>query len=328
MTEKTISDIGEFGLIKLISHDLIYRPEFVKIGPGDDGAVYSVPDGFDQVISTDTMVEGIHFTSVTMSAYDVGWKLCASNFSDMAAMGADPIGFVISAAFPEKLYASWVEHCYEGIRDCCKEYRVNLLGGDMTGSVSDIIMTGTVVGIVPKDTAVRRSGARRGDVVFVTGHPGDSAGGLYALLHENKEYRGLIEKHKHPRPQIAWGTLLREAGASSLNDISDGISREINEIAEASGVSIKIDKSFIPVSAEALEYGRKSGIDPLSWALDGGEDYELIGTISREDFEKVKNRPGIKKIGVVTDKPGKGVFLEQEGHLELLEVHGYDHFGR
>lgn len=108
MTEKTISDIGEFGLIKLISHDLIYRPEFVKIGPGDDGAVYSIPDGFDQVISTDTMVEGIHFTSVTMSAYDVGWKLCASNFSDMAAMGADPIGFVISAAFPEKLYTSWV----------------------------------------------------------------------------------------------------------------------------------------------------------------------------------------------------------------------------
>ena len=85
MTEKTISDIGEFGLIKLISHDLIYRPEFVKIGPGDDGAVYSIPDGFDQVISTDTMVEGIHFTSVTMSAYDVGWKLCASNFGDMAS---------------------------------------------------------------------------------------------------------------------------------------------------------------------------------------------------------------------------------------------------
>ena len=196
----------------------------------------------------------------------------------------------------------------------------------MTGSVSGIIMTGTVVGIVPKDTAVRRSGARRGDVVFVTGHPGDSAGGLYALLHGNKEYRGLIEKHKHPRPQIAWGTLLREAGASSLNDISDGISREVNEIAEASGVSIKIDKSSIPVSAEALEYGRKAGIDPLSWALDGGEDYELIGTISKEDFEKVKNRPGIKEIGVVTDKPGKGVFLKQEGHLELLEVHGYDHF--
>ena len=116
------------------------------------------------------MVEGIHFTSVTMSAYDVGWKLCASNFSDMAAMGADPIGFVISAAFPEKLYTSWVERCYEGIRDCCKEYRVNLLGGDMTGSVSGIIMTGTVVGIVPKDTAVRRSGC----LLYTSPSPRDS----------------------------------------------------------------------------------------------------------------------------------------------------------
>ena len=114
--EETVKDVGEFGLIDRIAKDLIYRPELVVIGSGDDGAVYRVPAGYDQVISTDTMVEGIHFIKKTMRPSDVGYKLCASNFSDMAAMGADAIGFVISAALPEQLPVSWVESLYEGIR--------------------------------------------------------------------------------------------------------------------------------------------------------------------------------------------------------------------
>ena len=147
--EETVKDVGEFGLIDRIAKDLIYRPELVVIGSGDDGAVYRVPAGYDQVISTDTMVEGIHFIKKTMRPSDVGYKLCASNFSDMAAMGADAIGFVISAALPEQLPVSWVESLYEGIRECCSSYRVNLLGGDVTGSPGGVILTGTVVGMVP-----------------------------------------------------------------------------------------------------------------------------------------------------------------------------------
>ena len=145
--EETVKDVGEFGLIDRIAKDLIYRPELVVIDSGDDGAVYRVPAGYDQVISTDTMVEGIHFIKKTMRPSDVGYKLCASNFSDMAAMGADAIGFVISAALPEQLPVSWVESLYEGIRECCASYRVNLLGGDVTGSPSGVILTGTVVGM-------------------------------------------------------------------------------------------------------------------------------------------------------------------------------------
>ncbi|MEE0028677.1 MAG: AIR synthase related protein, partial [Dialister sp.] len=160
--EETVKDVGEFGLIDRIAKDLIYRPELVVIGSGDDGAVYRVPAGYDQVISTDTMVEGIHFIKKTMRPSDVGYKLCASNFSDMAAMGADAIGFVISAALPEQLPVSWVESLYEGIRECCASYRVNLLGGDVTGSPGGVILTGTVVGMVPKGRAVTRSGARFG----------------------------------------------------------------------------------------------------------------------------------------------------------------------
>lgn len=195
--EEIVKDVGEFGLIDRIAKDLIYRPELVVIGSGDDGAVYRVPAGYDQVISTDTMVEGIHFIKKTMRPSDVGYKLCASNFSDMAAMGADAIGFVISAALPEQLPVSWVESLYEGIRECCSSYRVNLLGGDVTGSPGGVILTGTVVGMVPKGCAVTRSGARFGDLVFATETLGDSAAGLSALLAGlQEEYPSLCERHQ------------------------------------------------------------------------------------------------------------------------------------
>lgn len=324
---ETIKDVGEFGLIDRIAKDLIYRPELVVIGSGDDGAVYRVPSGYDQVISTDTMVEGIHFIKKTMYPSDVGYKLCASNFSDMAAMGAEAIGFVISAALPEDLPVSWVESLYEGIRACCSSYRVNLLGGDVTGSPCGVILTGTVVGMVPKGRAVTRSGARFGDLVFATETLGDSAAGLSALLAGlSEEYPSLCERHQRPRPQIKLGSALRAAGATSLNDVSDGLSSEINEIAKASQVEIELFREKIPISAEAAKLGAYLAKDPVDWALTGGEDYELIGTISEENFRKLDPSLPISVIGQVV-KAGRGcVYLSDRGKWQKLAAKGYDHF--
>lgn len=324
---ETIKDVGEFGLIDRIAKDLIYRPELVVIGSGDDGAVYRVPSGYDQVISTDTMVEGIHFIKKTMHPSDVGYKLCASNFSDMAAMGAEAIGFVISAALPEDLLVSWVESLYEGIRACCSSYRVNLLGGDVTGSPCGVILTGTVVGMVPKGRAVTRSGARFGDLVFATETLGDSAAGLSALLAGlSEEYPSLCERHQRPRPQIKLGSALRAAGATSLNDVSDGLSSEINEIAKASQVEIELFREKIPISAEAAKLGAYLAKDPVDWALTGGEDYELIGTISEENFRKLDPSLPISVIGQVV-KAGRGcVYLSDRGKRQKLAAKGYDHF--
>lgn len=324
---ETIKDVGEFGLIDRIAKDLIYRPELVVIGSGDDGAVYRVPSGYDQVISTDTMVEGIHFIKKTMHPSDVGYKLCASNFSDMAAMGAEAIGFVISAALPEDLLVSWVESLYEGIRACCSSYRVNLLGGDVTGSPCGVILTGTVVGMVPKGRAVTRSGARFGDLVFATETLGDSAAGLSALLAGlSEEYPSLCERHQRPRPQIKLGSALRAAGATSLNDVSDGLSSEINEIAKASQVEIELFREKIPISAEAAKLGAYLAKDPVDWALTGGEDYELIGTISEENFRKLDPSLPISVIGQVV-KAGRGcVYLSDRGKWQKLAAKGYDHF--
>lgn len=325
MKNKTVKELGEFECIKRISKNFIYRPEFVKLGSGDDAAIYTVPEGFDQVISTDTMVEGIHFLKSTMSAFDVGYRICAVNFSDMAAMGADPIGFVLSIAMPDELPMSWLESCYDGLREICKKYKVNILGGDITASNQGVILTGTVVGIVKKDKYITRSGANVGDVVFVTGTVGDSAAGLSALINGySNEY--LLKRHRRPEPRIDWGQCLLQNNATSLNDISDGLSRELNEIAVSSNVVIEIDSSKIPISKETECMAKKLGKNPLNWALNGGEDYELVGTVSKENWEKIKLKKGISAIGFVKSKGQSFVEISYNGNIEKLYAKGYDHF--
>lgn len=327
MKEKTVTDIGEFGCIRHILKDFIYRPESVKLGAGDDGAVYVTPPGYDQVISTDTMVEGIHFTKETMSFSDVGYRICAVNFSDMAAMGAEPVAFVLSLALPKDLSLEDLENCYHGIRECCRKYSVNLLGGDMTASLGGVILTGTVVGIVPSDRAVKRSGAQVGDVVFVTETVGDSAAGLAAILHQcDTDFPSLTKRHRRPEAQIQLGKMLREAGATSLNDVSDGLSQELNEIAAASKVIINLDKDKIPLSEETIRLGKRLGTDPLNWAFTGGEDYELAGTMSRKNWEKIKGSLPVIEIGIVCDKGAGQVFIKSKNETVLMIPKGYDHF--
>ena len=213
------------------------------------------------------------------------------------------------------------------VRACCSSYRVNLLGGDVTGSPCGVILTGTVVGMVPKGRAVTRSGARFDDLVFATETLGDSAAGLSALLAGlSEEYPSLCERHQRPRPQLKLGSALRAAGATSLNDVSDGLSSEINEIAKASQVEIELFREKIPISAEAAKLGAYLAKDPVDWALTGGEDYELIGTISEENFRKLDPSLPISVIGQVV-KAGRGcVYLSDRGKRQKLAAKGYDHF--
>lgn len=324
--EKTAASAGEFGCIEAVCHDLLYRPELVKLGAGDDGAVYVSPPGMDQVISTDTMVEGIHFTAETMDAADVGWKLCTANFSDMAAMGAEPAQFVISAALPKKLPLSWLEACYEGIRAACRRYRVNLLGGDMTGSRQGVVLTGTVVGLVPSGTAVPRSGAREGDLLVLTGPVGDSAAGLEAIFRGRaREFPELVSRHRRPVPRVEAGAVLREAGIRALDDITDGLASESHEVAAASGQDLILEKNRIPLSEEARRAGEAFGIDPLHWAFTGGEDYALLGAGPEEAVRRAAEQIPLTVIGRVAG-PGGRVWLEADGRLLLLPRCGYDHF--
>lgn len=323
--EPVIADAGEFGTIRAITHDLIMRPDLIEVGPGDDAAVYHVPEGYDEAISTDTMVEGIHFNSVTMNPSDVGYKLAMSNFSDICAMGGIPTGLVVSAALPKDLPLSWFTSCYDGIREACRKLHANMLGGDMTGTTKGIILTGTAVGMVPHGKAVTRGGARKGDLVAVTGIPGRSGAGLLALMNGwGNEFPDSVLGHRRPSPSPELASLIREAGATSMNDISDGLSSELNEIAAMSHVDIEIDRDKIPLTEEIQKISEKSGRDKFSFALNGGEDYELVFTIPEKGLEMLKNRP-VTVIGQVTGE-GSHVFLKENGKKLLLTPHGYHHF--
>ncbi len=321
-----LSDLGEAGCIRRISHDFIFRPERIRLGAGDDGAVYVPVPGCDEVISTDTMVEGIHFTKETLSPADVGCKLCAANFSDMAAMGAKPNGIVFAASLPADLPLSWIDGCYEGIRSMCRRYRVNILGGDMTGSRQGIVLTATVIGSVTEGTAVPRSGARPGDVVAVTGPAGDSAAGLEAIRRNLDGFPHICEVHRRPQPQIDLGDFLRVRGASSMDDISDGLSTELSEIASAGGVTVEVSREKIPLSDEASRLGAVIGYDPVSWALTGGEDYQLLFTMAPDIFEAVSRLRPVVRIGTVTAESLGEVYMISQGKRERLYPGGYDHF--
>ena len=324
--KETVGDVGEFGLISRLCHDLIRRPESVVVGAGDDGAVYRLPHGMDEVISTDTMVEGIHFTKETMAPEDVGWKLCIANFSDMAAMGAEPREFVVAASLPADLSVDWISRCYDGIRAACAAYGVNLLGGDVTGSRQGVVLTGTVVGVVPKDGAVRRSGARVGDVIFLSDTVGDAAAGLAAILAGDEVlFPEIVRRHRRPTAEVETARILREAGAHALNDVTDGVASEANEIAAASGVNLILAADAIPVSSETEKAAKRYGTTALSYALSGGEDYALLGTMAAENFETVRDAAGLVAIGRVAEGSGQ-VFLQEKNDLRLLEKNGYNHF--
>lgn len=331
MTEpkrETVRDVGEFGLIRKISGHFIYEPSSVVLGAGDDGAVYRATPGFDQVISTDTMVEGIHFTAKTMSAEDVGWKLCIANFSDMAAMGAVPKQLVISASLPDDLDAEWPVRCYDGVRAACRNYGVNLLGGDVTGSRQGIILTGTVVGEVPEGGAVTRSGAKEFDTVFLVGTVGDSAAGLDAIsAKESAMFPQAVNRHRRPEALVTAAGILRKAGVHSLNDVTDGIAGEAREIAEASGVDLILDETWLPISEETRRAAARYGKNPVDYALCGGEDYALLGTMDPLAFKDVQEKVGAVAIGVVRSGQGEA-FLERNGECVKICRGGYDHFKR
>ncbi|WP_026698510.1 thiamine-phosphate kinase [Alkalicoccus chagannorensis] len=316
--------MNEFDWIRSIQPDHIRR-DTVRCAIGDDAAVTAGTNPMDTVYAVDTMVEGVHFTKETMPVDAVGWKALAANVSDLAAMGAEPLYYLVSIAVPKE---GWTQEettiLYDGMKKLAEQENMDLIGGDTVSTKDKLVLTITVIGRVEQGRALLRSLARTGDVVFLTGAVGFSAKGLKRLLQEGSRAWGPerdIQSHQYPVPHTAAGRKLTAAGIrAAVNDVSDGIGREAAEIAEASGCSLHLEWDKLP---ELSQFNEASEEEQEAWLLYGGEDFCLLGTMSREDWELIGS-PDWKVVGEV--KEGSGVYLRRDGENRLLENSGYSHF--
>ncbi|MEK3882346.1 thiamine-phosphate kinase [Paenibacillus sp. PL2-23] len=271
----------------------------VALGIGDDAAVvrlapadYGLNGEGSLLLAVDTMVETVHFASGTMNDEDVGYKALAANVSDIAAMGGVPLHAVVSVSVPASYNPERMLRVYDGLYACAERYGVAVIGGDTTSAPTHMVISVTLTGMVETGKELRRSGARAGDAVFVTGPLGMSAAGLHLLLREDgraADWEALAAAHRRPKPSVLAGRLLLDSGAcSSLNDVSDGLASEAWELAEASGVRIVLEERLLPVSGTLAAYAARSGIQPLDWMLYGGEDYVLVGTVDSARAEAIQ----------------------------------------
>lgn len=321
-----IKECGEFGFIDLIKENTINNPDSVVFGIGDDCAVYKAGTDTDQVITTDMMVEDIHFSTRTTTPFHVGYRLGAANISDVAAMGGLPKQAVISIALPDTFDTEYGEQLFKGLKTIFEEFKVNLLGGDTVKTKGPLVVNLTVVGEVPTGQAVYRSGAKIDDVVFVTNKVGSAAAGLYALLNDLPGYEIIKKAHQMPVPQVQLGTALRLNGVHSLNDISDGVSSELNEIAAASSVDIYVDEAKLPLEPELIRLSKEAHLNPYQFAWQGGEDFQLIGTMSPEQYERFPQKEALTIIGHVEAGQGRLFVTDVTGTTTQIQAKGYNHF--
>lgn len=321
---------GEFDLIARYFNRYRTARQDVQLGIGDDCALLAVTDKQQIAVSTDTLVEGIHFLK-TISPADLGYKALAVNLSDLAAMGADPAWVSLALTLPE-VDTDWLEAFSDSLFGLLDYYGMQLIGGDTTrGPLS---MTLTIQGLVPAGRALLRSGARVGDWIYVTGTLGDSAAGLAILqdrlqVSDEKASEALVKRHLRPQPRVLQGQALRQLATSAI-DISDGLISDLRHILKASDCGARLDLDLIPYSSEMRQH-----VEPeqaLKWALTGGEDYELCFTvpeINRGALEVALGHTGVSFTCVGQIAPlSEGLKYQRSGEAVELEWQGYDHFAQ
>lgn len=335
-----LSELGEFGLIKLIKDKVELRNTSTIKGIGDDAAVIE-PSEKQIVVSSDMLLEGIHFDLAFCPLKHVGYKAVAVNVSDIAAMNATPTQITVNIALGARYTVEAVEELYEGIRLACENYNVDLVGGDTTSSRTGLVISVTAIGEVAKGEAVLRSGAKENDLICVTGDLGAAYLGLQILEREKQAFLANPEMQpelddkqyivgRQLRPEARMDVIhdLKERGIkpTSMIDVSDGLASELFHICAQSGVGATIFKDNLPADEQMLEAALEFNLDPITCILNGGEDYELLFTVALSDYDKVKNHPDISIIGKITDK-SEGINLANKyGQSFPLQAQGWKHF--
>ncbi len=326
----TVGELGEFPLIERIA-TAIKRASLavptaggfrLELGIGDDAAAWSLARGV-QVNTTDTAIEGVHFTSQTMPWADLGWRVWAANVSDIISMGATPLVGLVTLGLPRSLDVTAIDDLYAGMIEACREYGTLIAGGDIVSS-RDTFVTVALMG-VSEGNLLRRDVARLGDVVGVSGPLGASEGGLRMLQRGLAFNDALLIAHRHPIPRVAIGKALLDAGVTGAMDISDGLVADLGKLCRASGVGATVDAISVPVAAALQDLF--STEEALLCALGGGEDYEVLFTGPREAVTRaVAVIDGASVIGeIVADTSGRVIVLAANGNELQLRDAGWEH---
>ncbi len=335
-----ISDLGEFGLIDRIKNSTsLLQPSSLK-GIGDDAAVIDAGEDV-MLLSTDMLIEGIHFDLSYMPLAHLGYKSVAVNVSDIAAMNGKPEQILIGIAISNRFSVEAVDELYKGIRSACANYKVDLVGGDTTASPSGLIISVSVLGRTKKGNEVYRSGAQDKDIICVTGDLGGAYIGLQILEREkavylaNPEMQPELDSHEYAvgrqlKPEARMDIIYELADLNikptSMIDVSDGLASELFHISKSSNVGVRIFEDKIPIDENAYNTAVEFKLDPFTCALNGGEDYELLFTIKQADFEKIKTHADIHFIGYIHPDARQNVMITKGENVVPLKAQGWDHF--
>ena len=278
--------LREFQLIEHLRRRFGRTGPSIVLGIGDDTAIIKPPPGRHLLLTTDLLTEDVHFTLSTATYESIGYKAAVANLSDIAAMGGTPHALAVSIAIPRSVNAADVTRLYRGLMAACRPYGVSLIGGDTSASRHGLFLSITLTGYVVSKRALRRDGARVGDIVYVTGTLGDSLAGLQILKTRprkgisRRDIRYLIARHHRPTPRVRAGQFLVARGlATAAIDVSDGLSGDLVHLCEQSAVGVEIDAAALPLSHACRAYAAETKTDPIQLALRGGEDYELLFTV-------------------------------------------------
>lgn len=336
-----LSQLGEFGLIRRLTSGFVLQNKQTIKGIGDDAAVLRIDAEKDILVSTDMLLEGVHFDLTYMPLKHLGYKAAVVNFSDIYAMNGHPKQLFVSLACSNRFPVEALEQIYEGIAAACKAYGVDLAGGDTTSSKAGLILSLSVTGEVERGKSVLRSGAKQGDLLVVSGDLGGAYVGLQLLEREKNVFMDhpdaqpdlegndyILERQLKPEARMDVVEYLAEIGVTptAMIDVSDGLSSETLHICGQSNVGCRLYEEKIPIDPTTYAMAREFNLDPTVCALSGGEDYELLFTIEQGDYEKIKGSPLLSVIGHITDVSERVQLVDKSGGMHELTAQGWNSF--
>jgi len=333
--KKELGKIGEFGLIRLLTEKIKLKNKSSILGVGDDAAVID-PGDRQIIITTDMLTEGIHFDLVYTPLKHLGYKAVVVNLSDIYAMNGEPGQILVSLSVSARFTTEMIEELYEGIHLACEQYKVDLVGGDTTSSLTGMTISITAIGAVEKEKVVLRSGAKENDLICVSGDLGGAYIGLQILEREKmlfnqsggiqpelEGYDYVLEKQLKPeaRKDIIKALSENNIVPTSMIDISDGLSSEILHICNASNTGCRVYADKIPITHETKKNAEELNLEPLSISLNGGEDYELLFTVSINDYPKISTIESISIIGHIAKKTEGTYMVASDGSfIEIMSL--------